>query len=140
LLRVQLADVLASQNDPSGAIAQLREGLRLDPDAWMCANNLAWILATNPDAHIRNGAEAVRLAERVNRRVFAPDQPSLSPFEQVGVLDTLAAAYAESARFDEAADVARRALAIARDTGDANLIDALNSRLKLYETEQPYRS
>src|SRR5262245_16629161 len=37
LLRVQLADVLANQNDPSGAIAQLREGLRLDPDAWMCA-------------------------------------------------------------------------------------------------------
>ena len=46
------------------AVAQYREALKLDPNLAPALNNLAWILAANPDDELRNGAEAVRLAEQ----------------------------------------------------------------------------
>ena len=56
-------------------------------------DELAWLLATYPDSKSRDGAEAVRLAERAcdltERRILA-------------LLDTLAAAYAETGDFPRA--------------------------------------
>ena len=49
------------------------------------ANNLAWLLATHPDAALRDGEEAVRLGERA--AVLTGDAPE--------ALDTLAAAVAD---------------------------------------------
>ena len=41
-------------------VAQSREALRLNPNLAGALNNLAWVLATGPDAELRNGAAAVR--------------------------------------------------------------------------------
>ena len=68
------------------AVAQYREALRLNPNLAGALNNLAWVLAASPDDELRNGAEAVRLAERACE---------LTHYGEPLFLGTLAAAYAE---------------------------------------------
>ena len=77
---------LQQQGKAKEAITYYRQALRLRPDWLSVMNNLAWILATHKDAQLRDGAEAVRLAERTCQLVG---------YKAPAVLDTLAAAYAE---------------------------------------------
>ncbi len=76
-----------------------RELLRLQPDDIVLLNETAWMLATNPNASIRDGAEAVELAQRAVQ---------LSEGREPAVFGTLAAAYAEAGRFAEAVQTAPR--------------------------------
>ena len=85
--------LLADQGRTAEAIAEIREALRLKPDRPGPLNNLAWILAASPEAELRDGAGAVRLAERACK---------LTAYQEAGLLDTLAVAYAEAGRFPEA--------------------------------------
>ena len=55
------------------------------------SNNLAWSLATNPQANNRNGTLAVKLAEEACNE---------TQFKQTTMVGTLAAAYAETGQFD----------------------------------------
>jgi Flp pilus assembly protein TadD len=92
--------VLATSGRIPEAIAELRTLLVLDP-AWPpAANNLAWLLATCEDVTLRDGAEAVRLAEIARR-------PTIS-----STLGTLAAAYAQAGRFDDAVRAIDEAIAL----------------------------
>jgi tetratricopeptide (TPR) repeat protein len=93
-------------------------------------NNTAWILATNPNASLRNGAEAVRLAQH------AVDLPG---GKQPDVLGTLAAAYAEAGRFSDAVQTAKEALELATQQNKTGTINSLNAKLPLYEAVKPYR-
>src|SRR5690606_22357612 len=63
--RFGLAEIQARLNDKGAAMAQWREILKLQPDAVPVIANLAWALATDYNGNLRNGAEAVLLAERV---------------------------------------------------------------------------
>ncbi|MEN6366458.1 MAG: tetratricopeptide repeat protein, partial [Thermoguttaceae bacterium] len=47
------------------AVVQWREALRLQPDLTASLGQLAWTLATSPDDSLRNGPEAVALAQRL---------------------------------------------------------------------------
>ena len=78
---------------------------------------------------MRDGARAVRLAMKLC--------PALTDCRPT-YLDTLAAALAEAGRFDEAVEVARQALELARTASDERLAQSLTSRLQLYEAGQPY--
>jgi bifunctional ADP-heptose synthase (sugar kinase/adenylyltransferase) len=84
------------------------------------------VLAVNPDAAVRDGRQAVQLAERALRVSGASDP---------AVLDILAAAYAEGARFPEAVKLARQAVALSAQSRQASLA----ARAALYESGQPYR-
>ncbi|MGA2243313.1 MAG: tetratricopeptide repeat protein, partial [Verrucomicrobiota bacterium] len=95
------------------AVAQYREALRLNPNLAGALNKLAWALATSPDDELRNGAEAVRLAERACE---------LTQNREPLFLGTLAAAYAESGRFPEAVATAEKAGQLATDAGLAALV------------------
>ena len=110
------------------AIAQWRQALALAPSNPSASNQLAWVLATWPDASIRNGPEALELAELAVK---------LSGGSDPAVLDTLAAAQAECGRFPEALETIRRALDLAR--GDPALTADLQGRLALYAAQSPYR-
>ena len=88
------------------------------------------MLATNPNASIRNGAEAVELAQRAVQ---------LSDGREPAILGTLAAAYAEAGRFAEAVKTAEQALALASSQNNAALADTLRTRIKLYQSNSPYR-
>jgi tetratricopeptide (TPR) repeat protein len=119
-----------SQARVQDALAQWREVLRLDPNFAPAMNEAAHALAASPDARDRNGAEAVKLSERAVQ---------LSGGRNPEYLDTLAAAYAEAGRFADAVETARKALELATQHGEQDLAEALNSRIRLYESQKPYR-
>ena len=107
-----------------------RRALEIQPKDPMAGRSLAWLRATCSDASLRNGDEAVALAERANR---------LTGGKQPEVLDTLAAAYAEAGWFPEALATARKALELARQQNNRALADALQDRIARYEAGKPYR-
>ena len=125
-----LAYALYSQGRISEALAYWRRGLRTEPDTLPVLNQVAWLLATCPKASDRNGAEAVELAGRAVQ---------LSNGRDPAVLYTLAAAYAEVGRFPEAAQTARRAVALATQQNRQPLVEALKAALALYEAKTPFR-
>jgi hypothetical protein len=54
------------------------------------------------------------------------------------LLDTLAAAYAEAGRFDDALKTVRRAITIARANGQSEQAERYKERLKAYEAGEAY--
>ncbi len=114
------------------AAKHLRATLAKRPRAVLIANDLAWLLATCREASVRNGAEALEIAQRVTDN-FQARRPS--------TLDTLAAAYAELARFDEAVRTMQEVIRLA---AEANMPPArlakYQQRLELYRSGRPYRS
>jgi tetratricopeptide (TPR) repeat protein len=125
-----LGGALYAQGKVREALARWREGLRTDPNSLPLLNQVAWVLATCPRASVRNGPEAVRLAERAVKAAPAPD-PDL--------LDALAAAYAEVGRFPQAIETAHQALELAIQQNMQPLIDGLKTRIALYESKSPFR-
>ncbi len=112
------------------AVQEYRETLRLNPDLPAALRDLAWVLATHPDAGIRDGAEAARLAERLRASV---------PAASVDGWDVLAAAYAEVGRFDDAIETAQQALRLARAAGQQTLAGQIAARLEGYRSGRPFR-
>jgi hypothetical protein len=128
--RCAMADALSRQGKARESLAQLRVALRYQPDLPDVLNNVAWTLATNPDPGIRNGAEAVRLAEHAC---------DLTHYERTIFIGTLAAAYAEAGRFDEAIRTAERACASATAARETGLAGKNRQLLELYRARKPYR-
>jgi hypothetical protein len=92
-------------------------------------NDLAWLLATRPQAEDRDGVRAVGFAERACE---------LTQYRQTIMVGTLAAAYAEAGRFAEAVTTAERALTLATQAGDQALLAKNQQLLELYRTRRPY--
>ena len=111
-------------------LAERRDLLQSRRDDVALLNETAWLLATNPNESIRNGTEAVELAQRAVR---------MSAVQQPAILGTLAAAYAETGRFTDAVQIAQQALALAFAENKVALADALRAQLKLYRFGLPYR-
>jgi tetratricopeptide (TPR) repeat protein len=118
------------QGNVQAALASWREGLRADPNSLPLLSQTAWVLAACPEASVRNGPEAVELAERAVK-LSASSDPSL--------LDVLAAAYAEVGRFPEALQTAHRALYLATQQNARPLVQGLKTRIALYESNSPFR-
>ena len=111
--RVTLAGLLFLTHDFRNSINEYRKVLALEPDNVQSLNNLAYVLATCPEANIRNGGEAVRLSEQACH---------LTDFKQARFLKTLSAAYAEQGRLAEAIEAnekASRLEGLDAQTGDA---------------------
>ena len=128
---VSIAAMLRQRGDDAGVVRILNTGLERMPDDLGIANDLAWQLATSDEATVRDGDRAVKLAEQVNDRTG-----NANP----GVLDTLAAAYAEVGRFEDAAGTLKRAIELATQTGADERAARLRTRLELYESGRPYRA
>jgi spermidine synthase len=112
------------------AVEHWHAGLRLEPNRLTSLRQLAWALATCPDPALRNGSEAVSLAEKARQ---------LSEGRDPAVLSTLAAAYAELGRFSEALETAKGALALAREQNVHPLTEALQGWIPIYERGIPLR-
>ena len=125
-LIVQIAQRLegASRLDLAEPYYRRAFAAALTPEQQISAGyQLARFLATGSDPARRNGPEAVRIAERVCQMTNrAMPQP----------LHILAAAYAESGRFDEAVHTAEEALALARQMHDEKLARDLEEKLAAY--------
>jgi Flp pilus assembly protein TadD len=92
-------------------------------------NNLAWILAANPLPENRDGAAAVALAGRAR---------DLDHSQHPGIIGTLAAAYAEAGRFDEAVAAARQAHDLAAAQGDTTLAARNLELLEIYRSHRAF--
>jgi Flp pilus assembly protein TadD len=127
---VNLGGAYLMQGKRADAVKTLREALRLEPGRLPVLGNLAWLLATSPDSSLRDGAEAVTLAERA---------VGLSHRDDPVLLDGLGAAYAETGRFADAARAAGDALKLADARKDSAMSAALRMRIALYRSGRPYR-
>jgi protein O-mannosyl-transferase len=160
-----LANLLAKQHARDEAIAQYSEALRLNPafveahyniasllqeegraedatahyiaallikaDYVPAMVSLAWIYATDGgNAASRHAAEAVHLAEQVCR---------ISGCKESRELDTLAAAYANAGRFEEAIKTGEAAFSTAKAAGENDFADAIRARIALYKEGSPFR-
>jgi len=119
------------KGDCSSALNHARLALDEDPDRVSVLALAASLMSTCAEpAIVRNGTEAALLAERARQLTGGND---------VSVLDTLSAAYAESGRFEEARTTEQRALALAQRQGDPVLIERLQSHLAAFAANRPLR-
>ena len=125
-----LGIAFAKNGHPREAMVHFQKAMETDPpDAETC-NELGWLLATASDSSLRDGAKALALAQQAG---------VLAGREDPRVLQTQAAAEAESGNFKEAITMARRALELAVTQKNAPLAGHLQSELKLYEAGVPAR-
>jgi tetratricopeptide (TPR) repeat protein len=124
-----LGDAAAHHPDLDRAVASHRRALARRPQWHTVANNLAWILATDPRAETRHGILAIEVAGR-SSRTLGGKVPAL--------LDTLAAAQARAERFDEAAASADRGAEVAEAAGQGELAREMRARAALYRKGQFY--
>jgi predicted O-linked N-acetylglucosamine transferase (SPINDLY family) len=118
------------RGETAEALAEWREVLRIRPDDVAVLNHAARVLAASRNDAVRNGREAVTLAERAAQ---------LSNGRKPEILDTLAAAYAETGQFARAASTERQAKALFGSRGDSRLASELDARAALYESGRPLR-
>jgi tetratricopeptide (TPR) repeat protein len=107
----------------------LEEGLKHEPESPWLANALAWILATAPDAAVRDGPQAVTWAKKA-----CAATRNKNPV----LLDTLAAAHGAAGNFHEAVRTEQEALRQAGEIGQTTSIPVYRERLELYGNNQPY--
>ncbi len=99
----------------SSALADYQKALELGPNEVSVCNQYAWMLAACPRPEYRDGVRAVELARRACE---------LTHWQDANILDTLASAYAECGRFEEALTWANKSLELA----PAEIKEALRQR------------
>jgi len=124
-----LALCLSGQGETKEAIDEYRKALDLNGKLPLALNNLAWVLAASPDPALRNGPEAVEMAERACK---------LTNNEQPFYLGTLAAAYAEAGRFSDAIQKAEMARDLAQKGGLAGVAQRNEELLAYYRAGKAF--
>ena len=125
-----LADMLGEGRQFAEAARYYEEALRLRPDFAPVLNNLALLRASCPQTELRNGAEAVRLAETACRVTQRRDP---------NFLGTLAAAYAEAGRFGDAIKTIQEAMTASKASGATGLLSLQAQMLAQFRAGKPFR-
>jgi len=112
-----LGVLLVSKGAIKEAIAAWEQSLSFDPDNADAANDIAWVRATVADTDLRDGREALELAQRALR----------AGGENAVLLRTLAAAQAENGQFVEAIATCQRGEELARRNGDLAMVESLRN-------------
>ena len=120
-----MAKALLISNRRAEAAQRFRDALQLDPNHLQSLVYLARLRASAPEPELRNGSEAIALAERA-RAIGGEEDPFL--------LDTLAMAYAEAGRSPEAIRWLKQAIDKIRASGDSARLREMEARLHLYES------
>jgi cytochrome c-type biogenesis protein CcmH/NrfG len=125
-----LGDLLALQGHAAQAIQAYQRALAAQPDRPGTLNNLAVILSTNADPHLRDGPAAVQAALRACE---------LTNYTNTGFVFTLAATYAETGQFDDAVRVGERARDLALAANQQALAEEIEAKLQLFRAGKPSR-
>jgi Flp pilus assembly protein TadD len=111
------------------AVRHLHEAARLDPTSVAALNQAAWLLATCADSTVRDPAAALELAEQAVRLTESRDP---------NTLDSLAAAFAASGRYDRAVETATLAARLATEQGNLRKAETMQRRLEAYRQGRPW--
>jgi tetratricopeptide (TPR) repeat protein len=109
--------------------ADLEAALRINPNWLTPLDLLATLLASCSHADVRDGAKAMSLALRACE---------LTEWKRATYLETVAAAYAELGRFDDAILMQQRAIQSA--ASQENQDNGAHSRLEAYRAGKPLRA
>ena len=126
----QFAVALAHQQKTREAMGRFAQAILLQPNFPDALAGLSWILATDSNPEFRNGTEAVRMAEHACELTKRKDPE---------MLKTLAAAYAEAARFEEAITTAQIAEALAAQANRTDLSKQCQRLLETFKSSKPWR-
>ena len=126
---IDLGDARIQKDRVDEAIVHYQKALQITPNNLAAQNSLAWVVAIAPEASLRDGREAVKLAQQANQ---------LAGGENPIILHTLAAACAEAERFSEDVETAQRALQLAETQSNTTLAGAIRSQTKLYQADLPF--
>ena len=110
------------------ALAAIEKGHGQYPQKGLTVVMLVYLLVTSPDISLRNGSQALELAQNVYRATGAAQHSAL-----------VAMALAEAGRCSEALEWQRQAIAAAEQQGKPDLLRKLRPDLKLYEGMQTCR-
>jgi tetratricopeptide (TPR) repeat protein len=122
--------VLIQQGHIREGVEEWQKVLSIQSDNGNAMSNLAWVFATSPDESLRDGAQAVQLAEEALR---------ISGRRIPVIFRTLAAAYAEKGMFSQAIQTAQRGIELANSQGNSGLAAELQSNIALYQAGRPLR-
>ena len=111
-------------------LAHWRKVLQKSPDNPRLLSDTAWVLATSREDAVRNGNEAVEIAEHAVQLTGERDATALA---------TLAAAYAETGEFAKAIDADQRAIQLAAQQGKSPMAEAFRARLARFQANRPLR-
>ena len=125
-----LSVVLLKKGKVDEAIAQLQKALETNPHDAKACSDLAWLLATASDRSLRDGAKALGLAHQAGQLISGEDPV---------ILQTLAAADADTGNYKDAIATARRALELTVKQKNDSLAGTLQTEIKLYEAGIPER-
>ncbi len=125
-----LAVALIQRGRSREAIVHWQKTLQLQPDKTGTLLSLAWVLATSPDASVRDGMKATALARHAHELV-GDKNPML--------FRVMAAAYAEAGHFSEAIATIERGVQLATEQNQSDLVDIFQSDLALYQINLPLR-
>ena len=136
---LRLAHALSVRGGNVEALQHWREGLRIQPNDVQALQEAAWVLATSPEASLRDGPQALAMAVKALQLSPGgkdrPAQNRVTAARRTAVLETLAAAYAECGRYADAVLTARRALAASEPAQTPEI----HRRMDLYERQMPFR-
>ncbi len=124
---VVLASVRADRAGLVNAMHDLLTQIDRQPNDPKLLCFASWILATNPNASIRDGHKAVELAERAWKITGGGD---------LSALTSLAAAYAEVGRFSDAILADQQALRLTEDKASN---DECRRQIESYKHSKPWR-
>lgn len=129
----RLADALDDAGHAAEALARYRQVLQLDPREVGAYVRAGWLLACSPDARVRDGAEALRMAAAARANL-----PAGARIPAV-LLALTAAAHAEAGQWDEAVASAREAIEAARAEQSPGEVALYREQLQLHERRKPLR-
>lgn len=125
-----IAQALQKQGRDRDAADHFAMALQIRPADAGVLTEYALLLATSSDVSVREGARAVRLAERACET---------TAYQNVPALDAFAAACAETGRWEDAVKTAESALKLAEEAGDKLASGTLRARLNHYRNKRPFR-
>jgi tetratricopeptide (TPR) repeat protein len=125
-----MGKLLLREGRDSEAVPLFQKAAQFAPDNFQMLAYMARVLASDENSQVRNGNTAYMLASKAN---------ALTDGVQPAMLDTLAMAYAELGRFDDAQQAVQDAITIAGKYNFKDDVAAMSERLQLYKNNQPYR-
>ena len=128
-MRRRVALSLMSLGRYPEAAEHLTELLKRDSESIPALDALAWIYSTDLDPETRDVEKGIEFAEKACQ---------LTNYQEAGLIDTLAIAYSNADRFEDAQKALKEAMSLLDDPRDAGHLKELGRRLKLYQAKRRF--